>query len=75
MRLPACERSAAERMFSTRRRFFGLFSPILHRDRSEQFYSYLQHMVTVIHLSTTGVTTLQVRVFRAADALHRRCFA
>lgn len=48
--------------------FLARFPSILFRDREEEFYSYFQHMVSVVHSTTTGVTTLKVRAFAAADA-------
>lgn len=48
--------------------FLARFPSLLYRDREEQFYSYFQRMVSVVHSGTTGVTTLKVRAFDAADA-------
>lgn len=48
--------------------FLARFPSILYRNNEERFYAYFQHMVSVVHLTSTGVTTLKVRAFEPADA-------
>ncbi len=58
-----------ERMFGPAHAdFLARFPSILYRAREESFYEYFQNMMTVIHSESTGVTTLRVRAFEAADA-------
>lgn len=48
--------------------FLARFPSLLFRQNDEGFYKYFQHMVSVIHVDKTGITTLRVRAFEAADA-------
>lgn len=48
--------------------FLAHFPSIFYRNNEERFYAYFQNMVSVVHLASTGVTTLKVRAFEPADA-------
>lgn len=44
------------------------YPSILYGRTDEELYAYLKRMISVIYTSSTGITTLSVRAFRANDA-------
>ena len=50
------------------------FPSVVYGDTSEELHRYLGWMITTVHSSTTGITTLQVQAFRPEDA-HRVALA
>jgi capsular polysaccharide transport system permease protein len=48
--------------------FLARFPSMLFGNSEEEFYWYFQHVVSVLHSPTTGVTTLKVRAFTAGEA-------
>lgn len=50
--------------------FVAHYPSILFGPESEEFHRYFQRMVSVVHTDKTGISTLKVRAFSAADA-HR----
>lgn len=48
--------------------FLARYPSVLFNSSDEQLYRYFQHMLTVVVNSSTGLTTLRVNAFRAADA-------
>ncbi|WP_425069218.1 hypothetical protein [Reyranella sp.] len=50
--------------------FVAHYPSMLFGPESEEFHRYFQRMVSVVHTDKTGISTLKVRAFSAADA-HR----
>ena len=50
--------------------FLARYPSLLYGPTKERFYKYFQHMVSVIHIETSGISTLRVQAFRADDARH-----
>jgi len=48
--------------------FLARYPSIVFGPEAEEFYRYFQRMVSVVHADKTGISTLRVRAFRAADA-------
>jgi capsular polysaccharide transport system permease protein len=48
--------------------FLARYPSVLYGPRAEQFYRYFQHMVSVVHVDKTGISTLRVSAFNAVDA-------
>ena len=48
--------------------FVARFPSFIYGDSAEELHRYLSWMITTIHSSTTGLTTLRVQAFRAEDA-------
>ena len=48
--------------------FVARFPSFIYGDSAEELHEYLSWMITTIHSSTTGLTTLRVQAFRAEDA-------
>ena len=48
--------------------FLARFPNLVDRDNAEDFYRYYQRRVEVIYDTTTGLSTLTVKAFRAEDA-------
>lgn len=48
--------------------FLARWPSILYGPQDEELYKYLKRMISVVHSERTGITTLKVRTFDAADA-------
>ncbi len=48
--------------------FLARYPSILYGPTKERFYRYFQHMVSVVHVDKTGISTLRVSAFRPEDA-------
>lgn len=48
--------------------FLARYPSLLYGLQEEEFYKYLRNMITVVHSERTGISTLRVRAFDAADA-------
>lgn len=48
--------------------FLARYPSLLYGSQEEQLYRYLKNMISVVHSERTGISTLRVRAFDAADA-------
>jgi capsular polysaccharide transport system permease protein len=48
--------------------FLARYPSLLYGPEGEEFYRYFQRMVSVVHADKTGISTMRVRAFHAADA-------
>jgi capsular polysaccharide transport system permease protein len=48
--------------------FLARYPSLLYGPQEEQFYRYLKNMISVVHSERTGISTLRVRAFDAADS-------
>jgi capsular polysaccharide transport system permease protein len=48
--------------------FLARYPSLLYGPEEEQLYRYLKNMISVVHSERTGISTLRVRAFDAADA-------
>jgi capsular polysaccharide transport system permease protein len=48
--------------------FLARWPSVLYGPQDEQLYKYLKTMISVVHSERTGISTLKVRAFDAADA-------
>lgn len=48
--------------------FLARYPSVIYGPEEEEFYKYLRNMITVVHSERTGISTLKVRAFEAADA-------
>lgn len=48
--------------------FLARWPSVLYGPQEEQLYKYLKGMISVVHSERTGISTLKVRAFDAADA-------